>query len=171
MLEPLWLNLARKELGTKEAAGAADNPAIVQYWEDCGLEAVADGQDEIAWCAAFVGAMLSRAQTQGSGKANARSYETWGRRLISPCLGCVVVFSRPPSAWQGHVAFYLGTERTNLSRRVRVLGGNQGDAVSIADFSLDRVVAYRWPASGLVQPEWVGPLPVSGDATVNPSAA
>lgn len=169
MLEPLWLNLARKELGTKEAAGAADNPAVIQYWKDAGLEAVAGGNDEVPWCAAFVGAMLARAQTPHSGKANARSYEAWGRKLLTPCLGCVVVLSRPPSAWQGHVALYLATDK--VARRVRLLGGNQGDAVSIADFSLDRVVAYRWPTSGLIQPEWVGPLPVNGSAIVEQSTS
>lgn len=169
MLEPLWLNIARKEIGVKEAPGPADNPVIVQYWKDAGIADVAMGQDEVPWCAAFVGAMLVRGHVPGSEKANARSYEKWGRALASPCLGCVVVISRPPTAWQGHVGFYIATDK--IARRVRLLGGNQGDAVSIADFSLDRVVAYRWPTSGLIQPEWVGPLPVDGKATVEPSAA
>jgi uncharacterized protein (TIGR02594 family) len=169
MLEPLWLNLARKELGTKEAPGGADNPVVLKYAEDAEIAGVVN-QDSVAWCAAFVGAMLARAQTPGSKRANARSYETWGRKIISPCLGCVVVFSRPPSTWMGHVAFYLGTNAA--AKTVRVLGGNQGDAVSIAEFSRDRVVAYRWPTSGLIQPEWVGPLPVSGaGAEVNPKAS
>lgn len=169
MLEPRWLNLARKEIGTKEFAGAPDNPAIVQYWADAGVADVAMGQDEVPWCAAFVGAMLARAHLPGSGKANARSYEKWGRGLVSPCLGCVVVISRPPVAWQGHVAFYLATDRA--ARRVRLLGGNQGDAVTIADFSLDRVVAYRWPTSEVIQPEWVGPIAATGAATLEPSAS
>lgn len=169
MLEPLWLNLARKELGTKEVPGPGDNPVIAKYWEDAGIGDVAMGQDEVPWCAAFVGAMLTRARAQASGKANARSYETWGRPLASPCLGCVVVLSRPPTAWQGHVGFYLGTDRA--ARRVQIVGGNQGDKVSIAEFSLDRVVAYRWPSDGLIQPGWVGPLkPVAG-GVVEPSAA
>ncbi len=169
MLEPLWLNLARKELGVKEFAGAPDNPAIVAYWKDAGLAGVAQGQDEVPWCAAFVGAMLARAATPASGKANARSYEAWGRKLATGCLGCVVVLSRPPSAWQGHVAFYLGQDR--IARRIFVLGGNQNDAVTIASFSVDRVVALRWPSGGLIQPEWVGPLPPVGGATANPDAA
>lgn len=169
MLEPLWLNLARKELGTKEVAGPGDNPAIAKYWEDAGIGDVAMGQDEVPWCAAFVGAMLVRGHTSASGKANARSYEKWGRKLWTPCLGCVVVFSRPPHDWQGHVAFYLGSDRA--ARRLRVLGGNQGDQVSIAEFSIDRAVAYRWPADGTIQPEWVGPLPVAGTAAVEPGAA
>lgn len=169
MIEPPWLSLARKEIGTKEVPGPGDNPVIAKYWEDAGIGDVAMGQDEVAWCAAFVGAMLVRGQMQASGKANARSYEPWGRALASPCLGCVVVLSRPPTAWQGHVGFYLATDRA--ARRVQIIGGNQGDKVSIAEFSLDRVVAYRWPAGSLIQPSWVGPLKPIAGATVEPSAA
>lgn len=168
MLEPLWLNFARKEVGVKEAPGPADNPAVVRYWEDAGIADVAMGQDEVPWCAAFVGAMLARARLPGSGAANARSYEKWGRGLLTPCLGCVVIISRPPVTWQGHVAFYLATDRA--TRRVRLLGGNQGDAVTIADFNLDRVVAYRWPTSEMIQPEWVGPFASGGPAMQEPSA-
>lgn len=169
MLEPLWLNLARKEIGTKEVPGPGDNPAIAKYWDDAGIGDVAMGQDEVPWCAAFVGAMLKRGLVEPSGKANARSYEKWGQALASPCLGCIVVISRPPTAWQGHVGFYLGTDKS--ARRVQLLGGNQSDAVSIAEFSLDRLVAYRWPSRLLIQPEWVGPLkPVAG-ATIGGSTA
>lgn len=169
MLEPLWLNVARKELGTKEVPGPGDNPVIAKYWEDAGIGDVAMGQDEVPWCAAFVGAMLKRGFVQPSGKANARSYEKWGRSLASPVLGCVVVISRPPTAWQGHVGFYLATDRA--ARRVQLLGGNQGDKVSIAEFSLDRLVAYRWPDGVLIQPHWVGPLAPAAGATIEPSAA
>jgi uncharacterized protein (TIGR02594 family) len=164
-MEPSWLSAARAEIGVREFAGAPDNPRIIKYWNDAGLANVADGQDEVPWCAAFVGAMLARSSIPHSGKANARSYETWGRKLNSPALGCVVVFSRPPHAWQGHVAFYLGSnQRGGL---VQVIGGNQADSVSIASFHMDRVVAWRWPASQLIKPEWVGPLPASGLASLS----
>lgn len=164
-MDPLWLSNARGEVGTREFPGAADNPRIIKYWNDAQLASVADGQDEVPWCAAFVGAMLVRARHPGSGRANARSYESWGRKIVSPCLGAVVVFSRPPHAWQGHVGFYLGTDMG--AGRVRVIGGNQADAVSIADFPLDRVVAYRWPAGAPILPEWVGPLPAAGLASLS----
>lgn len=164
-MDPLWLSFAREEIGTREFAGTADNPRIIKYWNDAGLANVADGQDEVPWCAAFVGAMLARGRQSGSGKANARSYESWGRKLITPCLGAVVVLSRPPHAWQGHVGFYLGTD---LGRgRVRIIGGNQADAVSIADFPIERVLGYRWPAGSPILPEWVGPLPAAGLASLS----
>lgn len=169
MVDPIWLSHARGELGVKEVSGNGDNPRIIKYWNDAGLASVADGQDEVPWCAAFVGAMLKRANVPNSGKANARSYEAWGRKLNSPILGCVVVFSRPPTAWQGHVAFYLATDRAK--RLIQVIGGNQSDSVSIASFSLDRVVAYRWPTSQLIQPEWVGPIPSVNSSPLSSSEA
>jgi uncharacterized protein (TIGR02594 family) len=156
-MEPLWLSNARSELGTKEFPGTPDNPRIIKYWVDANLAGVADGQDEVPWCAAFVGSMLHRANQQGSGKANARSYSTWGRNLLSPVLGCVVVLSRPPNAWQGHVGFYVSSDRAK--RLIRIIGGNQSDSVSVADFSIDRIVSLRWPASQTILPEWVGPIP------------
>lgn len=169
MIEPSWLTRARLELGTKEGAGALDNPKIIKYWHDAGIAFADTGHDEVPWCAAFVGAMLALENLSPSRAPNARSYETWGSPLLSPCLGAIVVISRPPIAWQGHVAFYLGTDKA--ARRVRVLGGNQGDAVTIAEFSLDRVVAYRWPAGSIVQPQWIGPIGVQGAASINPNAA
>ncbi len=168
-MEPIWLGHARGELGTKEFAGTPDNPKIIKYWNAAQLSDVADGQDEVPWCAAFVGAMLARSNIQGSGKANARSYETWGRKLSSPVLGCIVILSRPPTAWQGHVGFYLSTDRAK--RLVRIIGGNQSDSVSIADFSIDRVVAYRWPTSQTIIPEWVGPIASVGSSSLSTSEA
>lgn len=169
MVDPIWLSHARGELGVKEVSGDGDNPRIIKYWQEAGLANVADGQDEVPWCAAFVNAMLARAKIAGTDKANARSFEAWGRKLNSPALGCVVILSRPPTAWQGHVALYLGTDK--IKRTIRVIGGNQGDSVSIADFSLDRLVGYRWPANQPLIPEWVGPLPIIGTAQMSTSEA
>ncbi len=164
-MEPVWLAHARAELGVKEFPGPADNPRILKYWTDAGMANVADGQDEVPWCAAFVGAMLARSKLAHSGKANARSYANWGRRLNSPVLGCVVVLSRPPHAWQGHVGFYVGQSK---SRRVTtIIGGNQSDSVSVASFSNERIIGYRWPASEIIKPEWVGPIELVSSAPLS----
>jgi len=168
-MEPIWLGHARGELGTKEFAGTPDNPKIIKYWNDAGLTNVADGQDEVPWCAAFVGAMLARANQPGSGGPNARSYSTWGRKILSPVLGCVVVFSRPPNPKQGHVGFYISSNKAE--RLIRIIGGNQSDSVSIADFSIDRIVSLRWPASQTILPEWVGPIASVGSPSLSASEA
>jgi len=63
-------------------------------------------------------------------------------RLQAAQVGCIVVFQREGG---GHVGFVVGQDKYG---RLLVLGGNQGNAVTIAAFSLDRVVGYRWPSPG-----------------------
>jgi uncharacterized protein (TIGR02594 family) len=96
---------------------------------------------QTAWCAAFVDAVLHSTGGQGTGKLNARSYLDWGVPVTEPKVGDVVVFSRgDPNGWQGHVGFYAGK---NADGTIKVLGGNQGDEVSIDNFSTDRLLGYR----------------------------
>jgi len=162
---PSWLKLAKLEIGTLETPGPKDNPKILKYAEDARVAGVVN-HDSVPWCAAFVGAMLERAHSHSSGKANAKSYVDWGVKLRTPVLGCVVVLNRPPSEWQGHVGFYIGRP---MLGKIRLLGGNQGDMVSEADFDSDRVNCYRWPADALISADWVGPIGVATMATSNPS--
>ena len=58
-------DLAKAEVGTVEWANG-NNPKVVAYFKDSGNPGVMD--DETAWCAAFVGAMLKRAGIKGTGK-------------------------------------------------------------------------------------------------------
>ena len=152
--EPAWLVEARKFLGTKEIAGPRDNPVIVDFFKDVGQAWVQD--DETAWCAAFVGAMLKKAGIAGTGKLNARSYLDWGKHLDEPVPGCVVVFKRGNSSWQGHVAFFL----RDLGDHIEVLGGNQSNSVSVARYSKASLLGYRWPSSVAVAHEAPGTLKV-----------
>lgn len=101
-----------------------------------------------AWCAAFVNATLKQAGVEGTGKLNARSYLDWGQSVDTPQSGDVAVFSRgDPNGWEGHVGFFEGY---NPDGTIRVLGGNQGDAVSVASYSPDRLLGFRraGPAGG-----------------------
>ena len=143
--EPPWLVLARAEIGTREAPGQADEPRVLAYFRDAGFPGIR--QDAVAWCAAFVGAMLVRAALAPSGSLAARSYESWGAGLPGPRLGCVGVKRRGASSWQGHVGFVVGAN----AARVVLLGGNQGDRVSVAAFARRDFTAFRWPA-GLPPP-------------------
>lgn len=162
---PVWYELSMGELGVLESPGAADNPKVLAYAKDAGIDKIVNA-DSVPWCAAFVGAMLHRAGIQGSGKANAKSYLQWGVRLNGPVLGCVVVLDRPPHDWQGHVGFYVG--RPSIGK-IRLLGGNQGDMVCQADFDSGRINQFRWPVGLPIQPMWVGPIPVTGPVLTNPS--
>jgi len=138
MGEPRWLTAARQQIGQSEIHGRKHNPRILQWW---GAIRAPFTDDETPWCAGFVGGMLESVGIKSSRSAAARSYRNWGMRLTKPVLGCIVVFERGPA--NGHVGFYVGTDtRGNL----RILGGNQGDAVNIKPFSPSRVLAYRWPS-------------------------
>ncbi|BAQ44413.1 TIGR02594 family protein [Methylobacterium aquaticum] len=138
--QPAWLALAAHEIGTHEGIGKANNPTVVRYFADAGFSGVKD--DATAWCAAFVGAMLQRAGHKPSGSLAARSYEGWGVGLKEPTLGCIATKKRAGSSWQGHVGIVVGANASTIY----LLGGNQGDAVSIAGFKRGEFTSFRWPA-------------------------
>jgi uncharacterized protein (TIGR02594 family) len=138
--EPGWLSLARAELGVREAPGAANNARVVRLFADAGFPGIKT--DSTAWCAAAVGAMLARSGHRPSGSLAARSYEAWGVGLAAPALGAIGVKRRAGRGWQGHVGFVVGASKD----RIVLLGGNQGDAWSIAAFPRPDFTAYRWPA-------------------------
>lgn len=138
--KPGWLVLAEGELGVREGAGAANNPRVVQLFADAGFSGIK--QDSVAWCAAAVGAMLKRAGHAPSGSLAARSYEGWGVGLKEPALGAIATKRRGNSSWQGHVGFVVGAN----ANQIFLLGGNQGDAWSIAAFPRKDFTSFRWPA-------------------------
>lgn len=142
MSEPKWLAEARALVGLKEIVGSRHEKKVVQFFADAGHAWVKD--DETAWCAAFVNAMLAKAGVKGTGSLAARSFLKWGEKLKAPKPGCIVVFKRGNSSWQGHVAFFIRT----VGASIEVLGGNQGNAVSIAKYPKSKLLGYRWPAQG-----------------------
>ena len=143
-MEPKWMELARAELGTKETEGSGNNPRVVSYFADAGEPGVRE--DSVAWCSAFVGAMLKRAGMPNSGSLAARSYLPYGTPVETPQVGDIVVFSRGNSTWEGHVGFFVGETDTS----VKVLGGNQSNKVSIASYSKTRLLGYRRPIAPTV---------------------
>lgn len=154
MQQPRWLDEAWRELGQREIAGSADNPRIMALYRDAGVDDVA--HDEVAWCAAFVGACLKRAGFEATGSLMARSYSDWGEPAdtAGAALGAVVVLKRGGDPSLGHVGFLIGETDSSLL----LLGGNQANAVSVAAFPRDEMLAIRWP-------------PSSGAAQAAPSAA
>jgi uncharacterized protein (TIGR02594 family) len=140
---PKWYQLAHAEIGVAEIPGKKHNARVLQYYADAGNPGVKD--DETAWCAAFVGAMLERADVPCSKSLMASSYDKWGEDAsASPQVGDVVRLWRdsPKSIW-GHVGFYAGETKTH----VLLLGGNQSNAVNVAKFPKSRIVSIRRPRS------------------------
>lgn len=137
---PPWLKEAAKNLGVVEGPGAKDNPIVVKYYADAGFSGIK--HDSVAWCAAFVGAMLKRAGYKTSGSLAARSYEGYGVKLHQPMYGCIGVKKRAGGGWLGHVGFVVGFG----AGKVWMLGGNQGDRVSVAAFPASQFTAFVVPS-------------------------
>lgn len=115
----------------KKAAGINLNPA------------------KTAWCAAFANAVLEASGFKGSegNRLAARSFEKYGDDVTkNPTKGDIAVFWRgSPNGWQGHVGFYMGSVKQNGKTYIKVLGGNQGDAVSISLYPASRLLSIRRP--------------------------
>ena len=128
-------DIAAKQIGLNEADKKV---ALTEY--------LANGGQRLdpavtAWCAAFVNATLQQSGQKGTNKLNARSYMDWGQAVDAPERGDIAVFSRgDPNGWEGHVGFFDGY---NEDGTIRVLGGNQGNAVSIQSYSPDRLLGFR----------------------------
>lgn len=138
--EPMFLRIAKKYLNVKELPGDAHNVTILGWWKKLQIKVC---RDETPWCAAFVGGVLEECGIQSTRSPSARSYVKWGAKLKEPAYGCVVTFWRgEPRGWSGHVGFVVGKD---LRGNLMVLGGNQGDRVSIKPFAIDRVLSYSWP--------------------------
>lgn len=139
--KPKWLVEALKGKGQREYYGRKHNPYVLQLWRYIRAPFT---DDETAWCAGFVGGMFEKVGIKSTRSARARSYMNWGVKLSRPRVGCVVVFWRGNKNGPfGHVGFVVGiTKKGDLL----VLGGNQGDMVSIKPFDTARVLSYRWPA-------------------------
>lgn len=142
--DPAWLAAARAKLGTREAAGPANSPTILGWAKRLGTKVLGMvyNADSVPWCGLFVAHCIDEAGIAPTPIAvRASSWSTWGSALRSDRVapGAVLVFSRQGG---GHVGFYVGED----ARAYHVLGGNQGDCVSITRIAKDRCIAIRWPA-------------------------
>ena len=95
----------------------------------------------LPWCSAFVNWCVEQAGFPGTDSAWARSWLKWGQEADWQALvpGSIVVLQR--GANSGHVGFFVDAD----DERIQLLGGNQGDQVSEAWFSLNRVLGIRAP--------------------------
>jgi uncharacterized protein (TIGR02594 family) len=142
--EPAWLRAARAKLGTREAPGVANSPTIMGWAKKLGTKVLgmAYDADSVPWCGVFVAACLAEDGIPAAPIAvRAKAWADWGKNLRADRLapGAVLVFERPGG---GHVGFYVGEDASAY----HVLGGNQGDRVSVMRLEKSRCVARRWPA-------------------------
>jgi uncharacterized protein (TIGR02594 family) len=139
-----WMQNAEKMIGLAEIVGPRHNPTIL------GWARTLSGQfgawirnlwktDEVAWCGLFVAITFFNLKMKVNGNfPSARAWANWGLKC-RPCYGAVLVFARKGG---GHVGFYVSETATHYN----VLGGNQGNKVSIMAIDKDRCIAARWPS-------------------------
>ena len=147
MVDPPWLTIAldERKKGVAEIPGPGANPRIVEYLKTTTLPPVAAESDETHWCSAFVNWCFEQCGIKGIGSPAAQSWLGFGDGMAIPRKGCVVVFNRPPDPFSGHVAFYIGDAPGKHGGDIAVLGGNQGDAITIATYPRKRLLGFRWP--------------------------
>ena len=115
---------------------------------------IAYNADSVPWCGLFVATCMAEAGIAPPPIAvRASSWDAFGEPA-RPFVGAVLRFDRPGG---GHVGFAVGEDATRLF----VLGGNQGDRVSIVPIDKARLVACRAPA-GFAGPRL--PLPAMSGA-------
>lgn len=138
---PTALALAKRFVGhVREIGGAVHHPFIQWAHSLCRLGP--DQADEVPWCSSFVTAVAWLLDLPRSESAAARSWLSVGDEVpLSMAVAGfdVIVLKRGPSATAGHVGFFVGRQRD----LVLVLGGNQGNAVSIAAFPVADVLGVR----------------------------
>lgn len=108
------------------------------------IQAVNPSMDDVrdtAWCAGFVNAVLNEAGQETTRSLKARDFMNWGEAVDDPQEGDVVVLWRESrDSWKGHVGFFSGYDDNG---DIKVLGGNQGDSVSIKSYSKNRLLGFR----------------------------
>lgn len=135
------LQIALSQYGVKEVRGAKDHPQIVNYFTSLGFDG-SKLKDETAWCAAFANWCLKEAGMEYQETLNARSFLNLGEEVFTPKQGDIVVLWREsPNSWKGHVGFFI----KESARYVYLLGGNQGNSVSIKAYPKTRLLAYQRP--------------------------
>lgn len=96
--------------------------------------------DRIPWCGDAVETALRRWNPGYVVPNNPYLAANWNKdqygESCEAFVGAIVVFWRgSPSSWKGHIGFIVGGNRSNWY----VLGGNQGDSVTITPISKGRV--------------------------------
>ena len=141
--------IAERFIGLEEVPGREDNPAILAMLK---LDANWPEGDEVPWCSAFVNYVAFLLRLPRSKSLRARSWLRVGIPIgMAECRpdSDVVILSRGGGEQPGpevinapgHVGFYSSYDPE--TSRVYLLGGNQGDEVSVGRYDAQRVLGIR----------------------------
>ena len=135
---PRMVTEARKLVGIHEAPGSVNNPVILSWAKEVGLDHEYTA-DSVAWCGLFMALIARRAgKTPPAGPLWALNWAKFGDPAGQPALGDVLTFIRPGG---GHVALYIAEDDTTY----HVIGGNQSDQVCYTRIEKERLHSARRP--------------------------
>lgn len=118
--------------------GEKNNPVILNFYKESLNPQIKN--DDVAWCAAFVNAILHECGLPQTGKLNARSFLELGQETSEPVLGDIVILWRiAKDSVYGHVGFFV-KKHDNL---IYILGGNQDNEVKIKGYDEKFLLEYR----------------------------
>jgi uncharacterized protein (TIGR02594 family) len=129
--------------GTREIVGLKHNQTILAWADAIGIGQLVN-DDEQAWCGLFCGYVATRAQKhvpmQSWDILRALKWVDFGKKVPpdQAALGDILIFKRDGG---GHVGLYVGED----AQYYYVLGGNQGNEVSITKIAKPRLYAVRRP--------------------------
>jgi len=138
-IETSALEIAMRYIGTSEVSGMIDNPLIMAMLR---LDADWPEHDEVPWCSAFVNWIAWHLGLSRSGSLMARSWLAVGEHIEKEHAEQgldIVVLSRGSDQRFGHVGFFYQYNALNVG----VVGGNQGDRVSLVYYDIDHVLGVR----------------------------
>ena len=134
--------------GIKEIAGPSSHPQILAWLKRCEALYPTDltiDDSKYAWCGVFVGNMVLDERASNIAMPAppkyfqaAAKWRDWGTKInfLKAQRGDVVVLTRKGGY---HVAIISGVTNDGI----KVIGGNQSDALTIAEYPWSKVVSVR----------------------------
>lgn len=137
---------AFKFIGLKEIVGPEHNPIIMNWAKELNLEKIYIS-DEVPWCGLFIAKVCKDAGKEVvENPLWARNWLKWGTKQDVAMFGDILVFSRGKG---GHVGIYVGEDK----KCFHVLGGNQGNEVSVIRINKSRLLGIRRTPWKIAQPD------------------
>jgi uncharacterized protein (TIGR02594 family) len=140
---PKMLVEALKLVGVREVSGMEDNPEILGWAKELGIDHLYKN-DELAWCALAHAIIIKRAgkplDLKGWDILRALKYIKFGVHVDDDkaMLADTLIFKRKQG---GHVGLYIFETKDTFG----VLGGNQNNEYGFTEIEKDRLVAVRRP--------------------------
>jgi uncharacterized protein (TIGR02594 family) len=124
--------------GLSEVPGLDSNPEIIAMFAELGYDIKDDSTS--AWCSASLSYFAKKCGYEYNKSLSARDWLKLPVVVLKPILGDVTVLWREtPQSWKGHVGLFISQD----VHKIFLLGGNQGNSISIAPYSRERLLGFR----------------------------